>query len=331
MKTNYVKEAKAFIKRGVSILPLREDGGKRPKIEWLEYQNRFMTDAEIEEHCSRCGGLAAITGSISNLVCVDFDLSYQLPSQDFWGDFCKQVPKELRKKFRVNKTRSEGFHVWLRAKNFTFPSKKITHRLLTIPEMYEMYINKIEEKKGNVNFSINQYQTSLLNKPVKCVIETRFEGSYGVIMHDSYTHYYGDKLHEITYDEWVLLESIMYSLDCGFRPKPVYKGEVESYKVISKYNDETSAEEVADMLCQTGLYDYSRMSPDRSGNILLKRDGSSSSFSTKVFSDSGLIYDHGMSNIFTDGKQNHTPFELLCAINKWDEEEGVNYLNELYN
>lgn len=327
-KTDYRKEAKEFIKKGISVIPLKKDGSKLPKIEWKDYQSRFMLDWEIEQYCKNCGGLAAITGGFSRLVCIDFDLAYQLPNQDFWADFNKLIPTKLKKKFRINRTRSRGYHIWMRVEGFNFPSRKMTHRRMTIPEMYDAYNNYVETKKDDIKYDPERYQVMLQNKPLKCIIETRFEGSYGVIMHESYESFYGNKLHTIDYDEWVILEDAMYQLDAGFKMKVPYSGDVESWKLIAKYHEDITADVVADMLCDSGLYSLS--SVDRAGNYLLKREGSSSTYSCKVFADTGLIFDHGMSNIFTDDKNTHSPFELLCAIHNVDEQGGLKMLEEKY-
>lgn len=327
-KTDYRNEARELIRKGISVVPLKVDGSKKPKILWKEYQSRFMLDWEIEQHCKNCGGLAGITGNLSKLVCVDFDLAYQLPHQDFWADFNALIPYELKCKFRVNKTRSNGFHVWLRPDGFNYPSRKMSHRRMSIPEMYNAYNKYVEEKKDDPKYDPEQYQLMLQNKPLKCVIETRFEGSYGVILHESYTHFYGDKLNTITLDEWIILENAMYQLDYGFKLRVPYTGSVESWRLISRFQEDTTAEMVSDMLCDTGL--YSLASVDRAGNYLLKREGSSSSYSCKVFADTGLIYDHGMSNIFVDDKQTHSPFELFCAVHNVDENGGLQMLEEKY-
>lgn len=327
-KTDYRNEAKELIRKGISVVPLKVDGSKKPKILWKDYQSRFMLDWEIEQHCKNCGGLAGITGSLSSLVCIDFDLAYQLPHQDFWKDFNALIPHELKCKFRVNQTRSKGFHIWLKCDGFNYPSRKMSHRRMSIPEMYDAYNKYVEEKKDDPKYDPEQYQLMLQNKPLKCVIETRFEGSYGVILHESYTHFYGDKLNTITLDEWILLENAMYQLDYGFKLRVPYSGSVESWRLISRFQEDTTADMVSDMLCDTGL--YSLASVDRAGNYLLRREGSSSSYSCKVFADTGLIHDFGMSNIFTDDKTTHSPFELFCAVHNVDENGGLQMLEEKY-
>jgi len=319
---DYRKEAKHLIGLGISVTPLDSDGGKKSKIKWEHLRRRFLTDWEIDLYCKDCGGLAAITGGFSKLVCIDFDLDKQLPHQDYWKAFCEGIPEPLRKKFRVNETRSGGKHIWLRTEGFLDGSRKITHRLKTIPELFKEFE---EKKEGTDETKLN---STLLNKPTKCVIETRFEGSYGVIVHPNYKHFYGIKLFSINYDEWRTIEEKLYSLDCGFVPRPKYVGEASSYALIGKYNSETNSDMVADMMVGTGNYTINGY--DREGNVLLKRDGSNNSHSSKVFIDTGNIIDFGESNVFTDEKKSHTPFEVFCAVNCLTEDEAIEKLKEIY-
>ena len=96
---DYIEHAKALKKIGVSVVPLRTDGSKLPSMKWKPYNERLMADFEIEKHFKDCGGVAAVTGEISRLYVLDFDLKYQLDTQDFWTAFMEKVPKEMKKKF----------------------------------------------------------------------------------------------------------------------------------------------------------------------------------------------------------------------------------------
>lgn len=313
-KFNYVKEAKALASIGVSIIPLNPDGSKMPKIKWKDYQSRIMNDKEIEKYCTNCGGLAAITGSVSALVCFDFDLDKQILSQDYWKSFMAQVPNNMKERMLVNTTRSGGYHVWMRV-DFTDKSRKVTHRLLTIKELYDRYIEAINE-----GVDPDKISNSLLNKPKQCVIETRFEGSYGVISHESYKRVYGNSLNLFTKDEIDYLLTVGYSLDCDFRKRVVYTGDIEDYSSIRKYNEDTSAQEVSDMMIESGMYKFFE---DNGVQIKLKRVGSGNPYSAVIFKDTGMVHDFGMSNLFCDDKSTHTPFEVFCAVNNIEEKEAI--------
>src|SRR5690606_6648441 len=157
-------------------------------ILWKEFQDRLMTKREVEMHFAKTTGIAAITGEISRLLCIDFDLDKQLEGQDYWKEFCNQIPSALKKKMLVNSTRKGGKHIWMRT-DFVSKSSKITHRYLTIPELKERYDDRIAQGLDPMTVS-----NSLLIKPLECVIETRSHGSYAVISHPSYERFYGKEL-----------------------------------------------------------------------------------------------------------------------------------------
>lgn len=317
---NYVKQAKYLTSIGISIVPLKVDGSKLPKIKWKDYQKRLMTNAEIDKHCKNCGGLAAITGSVSNLVCFDFDLDKQILSQNYWKSFMSQVPEDIKRRMLVNTTRSGGYHVWMRV-DFTDKSRKLTHRLLTIQELYDRYKNAIE-----LGADIEKVSNSLLNKPKQCIIETRFEGSYGVLVHNSYKRVYGKSIQKFSKNDIEYLYTVAYGLDCGFKRAETYSGSVGDYTIIKKFNEDTTAEQVCEMMSSSGLYSlYS----DEGLQIKLKRVGSGNPYSAVVFKDSAMVHDFGMSNLFSDSKDTHTPFEVFCAVNNFEEAEALKNLKSL--
>ena len=92
-KTNYVKEALILLKKGISVIPVKTDGSKLPKIYWKKYQNNLMPEEEVKDLFENCGGVIAITGKVSQLLCIDFDLDKQRETDDYWTAFKKEVPK----------------------------------------------------------------------------------------------------------------------------------------------------------------------------------------------------------------------------------------------
>lgn len=318
--SDYRKQARALRERGINPIPLKKDGSKLPLIYWKHLQEHMISDAEIEKYCSDCGGLAALTGSISKLLCIDFDLDKQLLQQDYWKRFMSQVPKNLKKKMLINQTRSGGFHIWMRV-DFTDQSRKITHRALTIDEIYERYKEKVEE-------GLDPYKLSkmLLNNPRQCIIETRFEGSYGVMTHPDYTRLYGEEIQAFSKEEVDFLLDIAYEMDYQFIKRKPYKGEVDDYKVIVRYNEDVKASDVMELLISTGLYEYYGVNSSK--DILLKRVGSNSPYSAKIFADNAVLYNYGMNQLFTDHKNAYSPFDVYCAVNELDEEEAIKKLKD---
>ena len=86
-----------------------------------------------------------------------------------------KVPEEMKEKMLINRTRSGGFHVWVRT-DYEAKSRKVTHRPLSIMELVDRYDILIEN-----GANADTASTMLLKKPVECVIETRSKGSYGVL------------------------------------------------------------------------------------------------------------------------------------------------------
>lgn len=327
---DYTKEAKYLIGRGISVVPLTPNGSKKPMIKWKEFQSRIMSEREADKYFKRCGGIAAITGKTSNLVCFDFDTDKELYNQDFWKDFINLIPDELKRKFNINRTRSGGSHIWLRARGFSFPSRKIAHRYLTIPELHEKLKEYNESECNTEGYNPDAFQRALLNKPLECIIETRFEGMYGVLVHKDYEHLYGDSIKDITLDEYLFLERMVYSLDCGFIKKQPFVGDEDEYALITKFCDDCTPEDVSDMMCSTGLYKRADVELDYNGNILLERVGSSNPYSSKVFRDTSIVVDHGMSNLFSDGLKSHNPYQVLKEVNGWTSHDVIKYLSEKY-
>lgn len=309
------KEALALIKMGISVVPLRKTGEKIPAIHWKTFSQKPMTKGEVDYYFRETTGIFAITGKVSRLLLLDFDLDKALPHQDFFGDFMKAVPSDLKDKFLINSTRSGGKHIWIRT-DFESKSSKIARRYLTVPELASKYEDSIETGLDPYLASM-----SLLKKPLECVIETRSRGSGGVLMHDSYTRVQGNRIPELSVDEVELLLEIAYSLDCGFVAKKTYVGNQKAYATISRFNDETEPTDVMQMLESTGIYTYA--GEDSSGNIKMKRNGSANPHSAYIFRDTGRFYTFSIDTLFTEDKQSFSPFEVYCAVNNLSEYEGI--------
>ena len=96
-----IKQAKKYRdKYGYSVIPVMSN--KKPAIpSWLEYQERYPTDEEIEQWWTDMPdcGIAIITGKISNIVVVDFD-------EDFGFDYTQaplvQTPRGYHYYFKYN-------------------------------------------------------------------------------------------------------------------------------------------------------------------------------------------------------------------------------------
>ena len=72
-----MQSAQQYIQAGISIIPIKRDGSKRPPLkEWNSYRERLATDAELRDWFGRKvpHGIATVCGHISgNLEVIDFD------------------------------------------------------------------------------------------------------------------------------------------------------------------------------------------------------------------------------------------------------------------
>ena len=321
VKTDYTQEALALLKIGISVIPVSLDGSKLPKISWKQFQKRRMTEEEAIENFKNCGGVIAITGEISQLLCIDFDLDKQAEGDDFWKDFCDNISEELKDKLLINSTRSGGYHIWVRT-SYEDKSRKVAHRPLSIPELVVRYNKMIE-------FGLTEKKASamLLKKPVECIIETRSRGSYGVFVHEQYTRHSGKKIPKVTEQEVEELLLAAYSLNFDYKkPKP-YRVGIDKTKILKQFDEDTTSGDVVEWMESTGLFRY--YDTDSNGNHRLAREGSSHPFSAYVY-PSGVTYVFGLNPLTDDDKEHITPFEMFCVANQVDANGGIELLKEKY-
>lgn len=318
-KTNFVEEAKFLRDLGISVIPANLDV-KSPKVKWKEYQTRLMTDVEIGMHFSNCGGVIAICGSISRLFCIDFDLYNEMEHHDFWQAYTSLVPKALLDKCLINKTRSGGYHLWMRT-DFVDKSRKLTRRFLSPSELGERY-----DKMLKLGSNHDTAMRLLLNNPTTCVIETRGDRSYGVFLHEAYKRHSGTKIGELTISETNLLIDAAYSLDCTFKQQKTYVGHSNDFRVIEEFKADCGVAGTAKLLEMSGLYKLQEI--DGNGNYRMKRIGSNSQFSGYCYGDTGLFKSFG-DNVLSPDTDVLNAFEIFCIVNEYDRGEGISRIKEL--
>jgi len=312
---NYTKQAKNLKNMGISVVPLRTDS-KLPKMKWKPYITRIMSDKEIDEHFKDCGGIAAVTGEVSNLYLLDFDLKYQTKNQDFWKDFMAEVPDTIKKKMLINKTKNNGFHIWMRT-DFEAKSTHLTRRASTIPELMIKHSELVELGRTS-----EQASELILRKPFEVIIETRSRGSYGVITHKDYKRFYGKKIHKLTVKEIESLNEIARSLDYSFIKKEIFSGSTKDFSTLKKYNENSTGDSVLDVLVRSGMFSF--VETERSGNMTILRIGSNSIHSGRIYRDTGVVHLFTTNSIFDiSSKSSFSPFETYCIINNLTKEQAI--------
>lgn len=324
---DYRKAAKRMIENEVVPIPLRKDT-KIAAVKWKKFQTKYPTDKEVEEHFKDCGGVAALTlpgrdedNLISNLFCLDFDLKYQLPHQDFFKAFGDQLPNEIKRRFFINQTGSGyGRHIWFRVDGFFDKSRKLSYRLKTpeeiIAEKQKMIKNGYDEITANRN---------LLKSPYKVVIETRGFNSYGIFIHPSYKHIYGKKLYTFNKEECELIMDAAYSTSELFIERKKVSGNIDTFKTIERFNEDITANEVMNLLEKTGLISY--MDTDYNGNLRFKRLGSKI-HSGVIFSDSAVTQIFSNNTVIGDSGA-YSPFDIYCKVNHLQLHEAIKNLKKV--
>ena len=68
---DFKKVALKYLNAGFSVIPV---SGKRPTVDWKEYQTRKPTEEEITEWSTKYSGMGIVTGEISGITVVDIDV-----------------------------------------------------------------------------------------------------------------------------------------------------------------------------------------------------------------------------------------------------------------
>jgi len=106
--------ARAYVSAGISIIPIKLDGNKRPALRsWNEYRQRFATSGELVAWYFRPRhGIAIVAGVQSGgLEVIDFDHN----AEENFSKFCRMIPPVLYGRLCAVKTGGGGYHVIYRS------------------------------------------------------------------------------------------------------------------------------------------------------------------------------------------------------------------------
>ncbi|QQR80743.1 MAG: bifunctional DNA primase/polymerase [Deltaproteobacteria bacterium] len=102
-----------YVASGLSVIPIRLDGSKAPKINsWKPFQENLPSSEEIKQFFDQEAGIGIIAGKISgNLEVLDFDKPGIFEK---WANLVREYNPELLSKLPQYETPSGGAHVCLR-------------------------------------------------------------------------------------------------------------------------------------------------------------------------------------------------------------------------
>ena len=105
--------ARAYVAAGLSVIPIKPDGSKRPPIKWKEYQSRHADDQELQEwFAAGRHGIAVICGQVSGgLEVLDFDSA---DAWRVWSRLCEEEHPGLLARLPRVRTPAGGMHLYYR-------------------------------------------------------------------------------------------------------------------------------------------------------------------------------------------------------------------------
>lgn len=217
--SNFVNIVKKYRENGLTCIPVDEK--KQPLINWAAFQDRSMTDAEIEKHFSNVYGFAVLTGGKGSLELLDIDAKYFLDA-GMYEAFKRSVPNSILQKLWVQTSMNGGYHFIYRCK-VVEPNQKLAMRPTTREEKHATYIEEFE--KG---VDIDVALKTALNHKSLVTFETRGgtpEKSGGYFLcapTPGYKKIFG-KLQEISHEERNILLETARSFNQYFEKKKDYK------------------------------------------------------------------------------------------------------------
>jgi putative DNA primase/helicase len=158
---NCSMSALVYQSAGFSLIPIRLDGSKAPKLQWAEFRDRRASQTDVEQWFNDGdAGIGIVTGAVSrNLVVLDFDHESADLFPRFKDELNRCLPGTLEK-LMVVQTPRPGVHVWILLEDNPPRSKVLA---------YSEPTNCEAETSSGTEMSIS---------PPKILIEIRGEGSY---------------------------------------------------------------------------------------------------------------------------------------------------------
>ena len=129
--------ARLWASLGISVIPIKPDASKGPAVRtWKEWQERIITDEEIDRHFKPGIGIGIIGGEVSgNLEILDFDVPKDEDGNvigecifDAWGDCLEIDALELIGSMPTIRTPGGGIHLYYRCESLE-GNKKLAMKL----------------------------------------------------------------------------------------------------------------------------------------------------------------------------------------------------------
>lgn len=308
-KQNFVELAKAYIKNGISVIPVNST--KMPSIRnWGKYQVVPPTDQECEEMFSSCWGFAVLCGGKSNLVCFDFDLKYSL-SRTLWEDIKLAIPRQILDKAYVQSTKNAGFHMVFEVPpTRLFGNEKLASRYTTEYEKDETYRDAFKNPETR-----SKALKMAMNDDRRVLIETRSGtsvvsgGYYVAAPSPGYKHIFG-KINKLSEEEYDLLDEVLRTFNEVVKVDKTQKLFSSGDWEVSPFDHYNREGDVAQVLIDNGW----TIGSESSQNINFKRPGSSPTFKSGIFDKTSRIFSCFSTSTIFDTQKSYNPVGVLSVL-----------------
>lgn len=279
LELNYLQE---LVRSGLSILPIRTDGTKRPAIsEWGTLQTEHPTDDELELWARMHSGIGIVCGQISGGVeIVDVDCKND-KSGTLWQDLQERLALAKVHNVCIQRTKNSGYHI----------------------------IYRTTAGQGNKKIAINAQKL--------CIIETRGEGGY-FAAHPTpgYEVIAGDlrAVPVMPDDERERLMVVCRSFNEVFQEARVPKDQILN-KNESKPGDEYNAKITqAEFLALIVAHGW-KVAFEKSGVVYLTRPGKDEGVSASLFYGGRMLFHVFTSNApHFDCDRSYDPFGVYARL-----------------
>ncbi len=305
---NYIELAKAYSRKGYSVIPTTSE--KVPAIRnWGLFQVKPMTEQECEQHFKDCYGIALLMGGTKKLTAIDFDLKYDL-SVDLFERFKKTLPSELLRKMYVQTTKNRGYH-FVFSSPVVEPNQKLASRYTTADEKHQTYMAAYQDPKNK-----DKALKMALNDKSRVLIETRGGsntvcGGYVLVAPTpGYEHTYG-KIQSISEEEYHLILEAARSFNQVVEQKADIR--LEKYKewAISPFSEYNERGDVLSVLFDSG---WEEIKGGYGKSIRLRRAGAVTSASSALFDPETRLFNVFSTSTSFDVNRSYSPVDIFMEL-----------------
>lgn len=310
---NFVNIVKIYKKNGLTCIPVDEN--KQPLVNWAFYQEKPMSDSEIEKRFSDVFGFAVLTGGKGKLELIDIDAKYFLDPH-MYENFKKSIPREILQKLWVQTSMNAGIHFIYKCK-VVEPNQKLAMRPTTREEKHAVYVEGYEagEDMETLINSVKQHKSLVLFE-TRGGTADKSGGYFLCAPTPGYKKVFGT-LQEITPEEREIILEAARSFNSYIEVKKDYK--------LAKYNNTLSKDDnpfegfnekgdALTLLLNHGWKPLNERALNSGKDVRLRRPGVVHSKSSGLFDKDSKIFNCFSTSTAFEPNKAYTPANIFIEL-----------------